>query len=80
MKIRHLEWTNSAVIDKINTWQFALGGTIRAADSHLPRLKELCVDILWLMPVQEIGVKCRKSRARIRSKIVTASTLSSTTG
>ena len=26
-----------------------------AAESHLPRLKDLGVDILWLMPIHEIG-------------------------
>lgn len=31
-----------------------------AAEAHLPRLKDLRVDILWLMPIHEIGHKHRK--------------------
>lgn len=36
---------------QINTRQFTPEGTFRAAEAHLPRLKELGVDVLWLMPV-----------------------------
>jgi glycosidase len=60
VKIQHPEWSKSAVIYQINTRQFTREGTFRAAETHLPRLKELGADILWLMPVHEIGVKNRK--------------------
>ncbi len=35
-------------------------GTFKALQSDLPRIKELGTDILYLMPVQPIGVKARK--------------------
>jgi len=54
------EWVKNAAIYQINTRQFTSEGTFRAAEKQLPRLKELGTDILWLMPVQEIGVKNRK--------------------
>ena len=60
VKIQHPEWSRNAVIYQINTRQFTEEGTFRAAEKHLPRLKELGVDILWLMPIHEIGMKNRK--------------------
>lgn len=60
VKIKHPEWSKNAVIYQINTRQFTPEGTFRAAEAHLPRLKALGVDILWLMPIHEIGRKNRK--------------------
>jgi len=62
VKLEHPEWSRDAVIYQINTRQFTPEGTFAAAAEQLPRLKELGVDILWLMPVQEIGVKNRKGK------------------
>lgn len=45
---------------QINTRQFTPEGTLAAARAQLPRLRELGVDILWLMPIHEIGVQNRK--------------------
>jgi glycosidase len=60
VKLEHPEWSKNASIYQINLRQFTLEGTFRAAETHLPRLKALGVDILWLMPIHEIGVKNRK--------------------
>ncbi len=60
VKLKHPEWAKNAVIYQINTRQFTPEGTFRAAEAHLPRLKELGVDILWLMPIHKIGEKNRK--------------------
>ncbi|QPC82683.1 alpha-glucosidase C-terminal domain-containing protein [Phototrophicus methaneseepsis] len=60
VKIKHPEWTKNATIYQINTRQFTPEGTFKAAEAHLPRLKALGADILWLMPVHEIGEKNRK--------------------
>jgi glycosidase len=60
VKLTHPEWSKNAVIYQINTRQFTKEGTFKAAESHLSRLKELGVDILWLMPIHEIGKKNRK--------------------
>lgn len=54
------EWTRSAVIYEINVRQYTPEGTFAALQPHLPRLKDLGVDILWLMPVQPIGKLYRK--------------------
>ncbi|MEH0152973.1 alpha-amylase family glycosyl hydrolase [Limibacter armeniacum] len=60
VKITHPEWSKNAAIYQLNTRQFTQEGTFLAAEKELPRLKELGVDIIWLMPVQEIGSKNRK--------------------
>lgn len=60
VKLVHPEWSKNAVIYQINTRQFTEEGTFKAAESHLQRLKDLGVDILWLMPIHEIGEKNRK--------------------
>ncbi len=60
VKIKHPEWSKNATIYQINTRQFTPEGTFRAAEKQLPRLKELGVDILWLMPIHKIGEKNRK--------------------
>lgn len=60
VKITHPKWCKNATIYQINTRQFTKEGTFRAAEAHLPRLKDLGADILWLMPVHGIGAKNRK--------------------
>lgn len=53
-------WTRTAVIYEVNVRQFTPEGTFAALEAHLPRLRDLGVDILWLMPVQPIGKLQRK--------------------
>jgi glycosidase len=60
VRITHPEWSKNSVIYQINTRQFTREGTFRSAEEQLPRLKDLGVDILWLMPIHEIGRKNRK--------------------
>jgi len=60
VKLKHPEWSKNASIYQINTRQFTPEGTFRAAEAQLPRLKDLGVEILWLMPINPIGVKNRK--------------------
>lgn len=56
----HPDWARDAVIYEVNIRQFTPEGTFRALLPHLARLDDLGVDILWLMPVQPIGVDRRK--------------------
>lgn len=58
--VTHPEWIKNATIYEVNIRQFTPEGTFAAFEQHIPRLKELGVDILWLMPVHPIGVKNRK--------------------
>lgn len=56
----HPHWSRNAVIYEVNVRQYTPAGTFAAFQEHLPRLKNLGVDILWLMPVQPIGKVNRK--------------------
>ena len=56
----HPAWSRTAAIYEVNVRQYTPEGTLAALEQHLPRLQQLGVDILWLMPVQPIGVKNRK--------------------
>jgi len=60
VQLTHPDWTRSATLYELNTRQFTPEGTFRAAMAQLPRLKALGVDIVWLMPIHEIGQRNRK--------------------
>src|SRR6056297_1179534 len=60
MKVQPPEWSKNATIYEVNIRQYTEEGTFNAFKEHLPRLKELGVDILWLMPIHPIGEKNRK--------------------
>lgn len=48
------------IIYQIFVRNYSEEGTFHAVQKDLPRLKELGVDIIYLMPIHEIGVKNRK--------------------
>lgn len=54
------EWALKANIYEVNIRQYTPEGTIAAFARHLPRLKKMGVDILWLMPVFPISKTKRK--------------------
>ena len=54
------DWAANAVIYEVNIRQYTPEGTFASFQKHLPRLKELGVNILWLMPINPIGEKNRK--------------------
>jgi glycosidase len=54
------DWSYSKTIYEVNIRQFTGEGTFKAFEKHLPRLKEMGVGILWLMPIHPIGEKNRK--------------------
>ena len=45
----HPEWTYDAVVYEMNVRQYTPEGTFTAAAEHLPRLKELGADVVWLL-------------------------------
>ena len=57
---RHTCWAYDATIYELNTRQATPEGTFAAAETLLPELKENGVDIIWIMPIQKIGVLERK--------------------
>lgn len=56
----HPDWSYNSVVYEMNVRQYTPQGTLTAAAGELPRLKELGVDVIWLMPIYPIGVKERK--------------------
>ena len=60
VQLTHPDWARDATLYQINLRQFTEEGSFAAARAHLPRLRALGVDILWLMPIHPIGVAGRK--------------------
>ncbi|WP_223845500.1 alpha-amylase family glycosyl hydrolase [Flavobacterium selenitireducens] len=60
VKVNHPDWAKAATIYEVNIRQYTKEGTFRAFESHLARLKDMGVDIIWLMPIHPIGVEKRK--------------------
>jgi len=54
------EWSYNKAIYEVNIRQYTPEGNIKAFEKHLPKLKELGADILWLMPIHPIGENNRK--------------------
>lgn len=54
------EWSRNAVIYEINWRQMTKDGTLASLEKELPRLKDLGVDILWMMPIHPISELNRK--------------------
>ena len=58
--VSHPAWSYPAVLYEMNIRQLTPEGTLAAAERHLPRLRELGVDAVWLMPLHPIGEINRK--------------------
>ena len=58
--VRHPDWSVKANIYEVNIRQYTPEGTFRAFERHLPRLRRMGVDILWIMPINPISEKNRK--------------------
>jgi len=54
------QWAANSTMYEVNIRQYTKEGTFKAFEAHLPRLKKMGIDILWLMPVHPIGKVERK--------------------
>ena len=54
------DWLRSAVVYEIFPRNFSQEGNLNAITARMDELKDLGVDILWLMPIQPIGEKMKK--------------------
>lgn len=59
-KPRVPDWHKNATIYEVNLRHYTPEGTFKAFEAHLPRLKEMGMDILWFMPIHEISKTKRK--------------------
>jgi len=55
-----IDWGNGTNIYEVNVRQYTKEGTFKAFIEHIPRLHNMGVDILWLMPVTPISVEKRQ--------------------
>ncbi len=55
-----VDWIKDKTIYEVNLRQYTEAGTFKAFESHIPRLKEMGVEVLWFMPVTPISEKGRK--------------------
>ena len=53
-------WSHNAVLYEMNVRQLTQEGTFKAAIKHLPLLKNVGIDAIWLMPIYPIGKVNRK--------------------
>lgn len=58
----HPEWSYQSNIYEVNLRQYSASGSFKAFQAHLPRLKEMGVEVLWFMPVTPIGKVGRKQK------------------
>ena len=56
------EWASKAILYECNTRQFSEAGNLTGVSKQLQRIKDLGVDVLWLMPIHPIGVLNRKEK------------------
>jgi glycosidase len=54
------DWINSTNIYEVNIRQYTPEGTFNAFAKHLPRLKDMGVEIVWLMPITPISIEMRQ--------------------
>lgn len=57
---KSLDWVSKGIIYEIFPRSFSKNGDFNSIIKNLPRLKDLGVTILWLMPIHPIGVINRK--------------------
>ncbi|TKK65715.1 1,4-alpha-glucan branching protein [Ilyomonas limi] len=55
-----VDWAEDSNIYEVNTRQYTKEGTFNAFAQHLPRLKDMGVEILWFMPITPIGLEKRQ--------------------
>jgi len=60
VELTNPDWVKNATTYELNIRQFSQEGTFKAIEKQLPRLKKMGINIIWLMPVQPIGVINRK--------------------
>ncbi|MCK9408996.1 MAG: alpha-amylase family glycosyl hydrolase [Bacteriovoracaceae bacterium] len=53
-------WVKSGIIYEVYPRSFSKEGTFAGIEQQLPRLKELGVSILWIMPIHPVGAEKRK--------------------
>ncbi len=56
----HPDWSKNASIYEVNIRQYTPEGTFKAFQKHVPDIKRMGIEIIWIMPINSIGEKNRK--------------------
>src|SRR6476619_5614053 len=59
MHFDRVSWIAGTNVYEVNIRQYTKEGTFSAFMQHLPRLKDMGIKILWLMPITPISEKLR---------------------
>ena len=59
-EFQQASWIGKTNVYEVNLRQYTTDGTLAAFKSHLPRLCDMGVDVLWFMPITPISLKNRK--------------------
>ncbi|MEO5783294.1 MAG: alpha-amylase family glycosyl hydrolase [Ginsengibacter sp.] len=60
MQFEHPSWSYDTNIYEVNVRQYTTEGTFEAFRNHLPRLKDMGIEVLWFMPITPISIRERK--------------------
>jgi len=60
LNFKQVQWVDTISIYEVNIRQYTPEGTFKAFQNHLPRLQDMGVDVLWLMPITSISTEDRK--------------------
>jgi glycosidase len=55
-----VQWASTATMYEVNIRQYTPEGTFNAFKKHLPRLRDMGIDILWFMPITPISKEIRQ--------------------
>ena len=58
--LKSADWVKDAVIYSVYLRSFSREGTFAGLEARVPELKNLGVSVLWLLPINPVGVKNRK--------------------
>ncbi len=58
--LKSADWVKDAVIYSVYLRSFSREGTFNGFEQRIPELKNLGVTVLWLLPINPVGVKNRK--------------------
>jgi glycosidase len=57
---KQVSWAKSASIYEVNIRQYTEAGTFKAFQKHLPRIQDMGIDLIWLMPITPISQANKK--------------------
>jgi len=59
-EVQHPAWSKNATLYEVNIRQYTQEGTFKSFETHLPRLRQMGIDVLWIMPINPISKTMRK--------------------